>query len=145
RSSRVLESMRPLAWLVEPPAWRERERRAAVGARPVGVLERGQIWVLETAQVEAPPAAALGPPSAQAGPAALMGWRRGPSALQPEVKREPKPDLTACRLARATRERRPQGAAAQGSARRPECLRAASGFAEGPPDRRARDRPAPGR
>ena len=68
--------MRPPAWLVEPPARRERERRAAVGARPVGVPERGQIWVLETAQAEAPPAAALGPPSAQAGQAALVVLRR---------------------------------------------------------------------
>ena len=68
--------MRPLAWLVEPQAWRE--RRAAVAARPVGVPERGQVWVLETAQAEAPPAAALGPPSAQAGQAA-------PVVLRPET------------------------------------------------------------
>src|SRR6476620_5132220 len=99
--------MRPPAWLVEPQAWRE--RLAAVAARPALVLETGQVGVLETARAEALPAAALGPPSAQAEPAATVVLRRAPSALQPEAKREPKPDLAACRLVKTcTRERRPQ-------------------------------------
>src|SRR6185369_8153392 len=85
RPSRALEPARRLAWLVEPQV-----RRVTVAARPV--------WGLETAQAEALPAAASGPLSAQARRVALVVLQLAPSALRPEVKREPKPYLAACRF-----------------------------------------------
>jgi len=119
--------MRLPAWLVDPQVWRV--KRKAVAARPVavGCWRRGR-WGPERGRLRCRPLlrrATIGAGSAGGD----SRFAAVPSALQPEAKREPKPDWAACRLARTcTKECRPQGAAAQGSARRPECLRAASGL-----------------